>query len=82
MDRHGIAPLAQGRMPRHVVGLLQMLGEYQVLAAEAAWGGTRRDAIRALASNPLVFSLRTAERIYDEMAAAHRQHLPERLLRD
>lgn len=80
VDRHGIAPLAQGRLPRQVSGLLQMLGEYQMLAAEAAWSGTRRDAIRALASNPLVFSLRTAERIYDEMAAAHRQHLPERLL--
>jgi 6-phospho-beta-glucosidase len=81
VDRSGVAPIAQGHMPRHVVGLLQMLGEYQALAAEAAWSGTRRDAIRALASNPLVFSLRKAEAIYDEMAAALREFLPERLLR-
>ena len=80
VDRHGIQPVAQGYMPRHLVGLLKMLGEYQALAAEAAWSGTRRDAIRALASHPLVFSLRLAETIYDEMAAAHRQYLPERLL--
>ena len=80
VDRHGIQPVAQGTMPRHLVGLLKMLGEYQALAAEAAWSGTRRDAIRALASHPLVFSLRLAETIYDEMAAAHRQYLPERLL--
>ena len=42
--------------------------------------GTRRDAIRALASNPLCFSLAKAETIYDEMAAAHSAYLPERLL--
>jgi 6-phospho-beta-glucosidase len=81
VDRHGVTPLAQGHMPRQVVGLLKMLGEYQALAAEAAWSGTRVDAIRALASHPLVFSLRVAEAIYDEMAAALREYLPERLLR-
>lgn len=81
VDRNGVAPLVQGHMPRQVVGLVKMLGEYQALAAEAAWSGSRVDAIRALASHPLVFSLRKAEAIYDEMAAAHRQYLPERLLR-
>jgi 6-phospho-beta-glucosidase len=81
VDRHGVAPLVQGRLPRQVVGLVKMLGEYQALTAEAAWSGTRRDAIRALASNPLVMSTRKAEALYDEMAAAHRRYLPERLLR-
>jgi 6-phospho-beta-glucosidase len=81
VDRHGVQPIAQGHMPRQTVGLVKMLGEYQALAAEAAWSGTRRDAVRALASHPLVFSLRLADTIYDEMVAAHRQHLPERLLR-
>jgi 6-phospho-beta-glucosidase len=81
VDRSGVTPLAQGHMPRHVTGLLKMLGEYQALAAEAAWSGTRRDAVRALASNPLVFSLPKAETIYDEMAAAQRAFLPERLLK-
>jgi 6-phospho-beta-glucosidase len=80
VDRNGVVPLVQGHMPRHVLGLVQMLGEYQALAAEAAWSGSRRDAIRALASNPLVLSLHKAEAIYDEMAAAHSQFLPERLL--
>ena len=80
-DRHGVTRLAQGHMPKHVLGLVQMLGEYQALTAEAAWSGSRKDAMRALASNPLVFSLHKAEALYDEMAAAHRQYLPERLLR-
>ena len=81
VDRNGVMPLVFGHMPRHVVGLVKMLGEYQALTAEAAWRGNRRDAIRALASHPLVFSLHKAEAIYDELAAAHRQYLPERLLR-
>lgn len=81
VDQSGVQPIAQGHMPRHLIGLVKMLGEYQALAAEAAWSGTRRDAVRALASHPLVFSLPLAETIYDEMAAAHRQYLPERLLR-
>jgi 6-phospho-beta-glucosidase len=80
VDRAGITPLAMGPLPRHVAGLVKMLGEYQALTAEAAWSGTRADAQRALASHPLVFSLRTAEAIYDEMAAAHRDYLPQRLL--
>src|SRR6266496_735951 len=81
VDRHGVTRLVQGHMPKHVLGLVQMLGEYQALTAEAAWSGSRTDAIRALASNPLVFALHKAEAIYDEIAAAHRQYLPERLLR-
>ena len=80
LDRHGVTPLVQGHLPRHLLGLVQMLGEYQALTAEAAWSGTRLDAIRALTSHPLVFSLHKAEAIYDEMAAAHRNYLPERLL--
>lgn len=80
VDRNGVTPLAVGQVPAHVSGLVQMLGEYQALTAEAAWSGTRKEAVRALASNPLCFSLRTAEALYDEMAAAHKAHLPARLL--
>ena len=80
VDRTGVTPLAMGPLPRHLSGLVLMLGEYQALTAEAAWSGTRRDAVRALASHPLVFSLEKALAIYDELAAAHRAWLPERLL--
>src|SRR5579885_3574702 len=81
VDRNGVTPLVFGALPGQVVGLVKMLGEYQALTAEAAWSGNRRDAIRALVSHPLVLSLEKAEAMYDEMAAAHQQYLPERLLR-
>lgn len=81
LNKNGVQREPQVQLPKHVQGLVKMLGEYQALAGAAAWKGTRRDAIRALAANPLCFSLRKAEAIYDEMAAAHKAYLPERLLK-
>lgn len=75
-----ITPLPTKPLPRQVRGLVEALAEYQILAAEAAWEGTYRDGIRALAANPLVASLPRAEAIYGEMAAALADHLPDRLL--
>ncbi len=80
LNRHGAQPLVCDALPPQVVGLTQMLAEYQALTAEAAWSGTRQQAIQALASNPLVLSLTKAEALYNEMSAALRDYLPERLL--
>ncbi|HYH92877.1 MAG TPA: hypothetical protein VD763_06940 [Candidatus Saccharimonadales bacterium] len=80
VDRRGATPIPQPGLPPTVRGLIEMLGAYQALAGEAAWSGTRRDAVAALASHPLVVSLDLAERLYDDLAAAHREHLPARLL--
>ena len=80
VDATGATPIQVPPLARQVRGLIEMLGEYQALTAEAAWTGGRREAVAALASNPLVVSLSLAERLYDEMAAAHRAHLPDRLL--
>jgi 6-phospho-beta-glucosidase len=80
VNRHGATPLAQPPLPGAVAGLVEMLGEYQALAAEAAWQGRAADAIRALASNPLVLDARKAQAVYAEMAVAHRAYLPDRLV--
>ena len=66
--------------PASLRGLIKMLGEYQALAAEAAWRGTRIDGVRALAATPSCSRSPRAETLYDEMAAALRQYLPHRLL--
>jgi 6-phospho-beta-glucosidase len=76
----GIDVLPARPLPRDVRGLVEMLGEYQALAAETAWSGTRDDGVRALCANPLVLNVELAERVYDALAAAHRAYLPERLL--
>ena len=79
-DREGVHPLPMPGLPTHLRGLVESLAEYQQAAADAAWSGTPRDAIRALASHPLVRSVDLAERIYGELVDAHRDQLPERLV--
>jgi 6-phospho-beta-glucosidase len=53
-------PLPQERLPQEVTGLLSMLSSYQWLAAQAIWRGNRKDLVQALATNPLVLSISTA----------------------
>lgn len=79
VGRSGAVPIHTIHLPERISGPLRMLASYQSLTAEAAWSGTRDDAVIALASNPLVLSHSLAGKIYDEMAAAHAQYLPERL---
>ncbi len=79
INRHGAQPLVSGALPMAVSGLVEMLGNYQANAAEAAWCGDRAAGIRALASNPLVVDLKKATALYDELAVAHQDYLPKRL---
>jgi 6-phospho-beta-glucosidase len=79
-DAAGIRPLPMPPLPGHVRGLVEALAEHQQLAADAAWEGDARDGVRALAAHPFVRSLDTAEALYAELAHAHRDHLPDRLV--
>ena len=79
VDRHGARPIASGAIPSPARGLVMALAEHQRLAADAAWSGGRREGVQAMLANPLVPSLPVAEALWDEMAAAHRDHLPARL---
>ncbi len=76
----GVEPLPMPDLPAHLLGLVESLGCYQQAAADAAWSGSHREATQALAAHPLVRSIDVAERMYAEMAHAHRDHLPERLI--
>jgi 6-phospho-beta-glucosidase len=82
LDARGAAPLAQGdgALGMEQRGLLALLSEYAGAAAQAALWGNSRDAIKALAANPLVMSFSKAEKVYGELAAAHVKYLPDHLL--
>ncbi|MBO0810968.1 MAG: glycoside hydrolase [Microlunatus sp.] len=80
VDRKGCHILPQKPLPLAVRGITRQLADYQMLTSRAAWDGTRADAIRALVANPLVPDLVIAEELYDELAQAHRDYLPQRLL--
>lgn len=83
VDSRGATPLAQGDggLAIDQTGLIALLAEYEGATARAALWGTRKEAIKALACNPLVMSYSKAEKLYDEMSQAHAQYLHERLLR-
>ena len=66
LERAGATPLVQERLPSAVVGLLQMLAEYQWLAAESIWHAEQRAMVQALAANPLVLSLPLAQKLLDD----------------
>ena len=68
--------------PRHglITRLHHMRQTDAALAGKVAWEGDWKAGIRALAANPLVRTIDKAETIYTELAAAHRAHLPERLV--
>ncbi len=82
VDARGATPFTQsdGGIKIEQRGLICQLAEYEGATAQVALWGSRRDAIKALAANPLVLSYRKAEQVYDDLAAAHAQYLPERLL--
>lgn len=79
LGRRRAEPAGAWSLPGEVMDLLRDLAEYQLLTARAAWSGSRPDAVRALAANPLVPSGKKAGQIYREMAGAQAAHLPERL---
>jgi 6-phospho-beta-glucosidase len=81
VDARGATPLIQGDGGISIErrGLITLLAEYEAATARAALWGTRSDAIKALASNPLVMSYSKAEAVYNDLAAAHAQYIPERL---
>ncbi|MDQ2716490.1 MAG: glycoside hydrolase [Chloroflexota bacterium] len=81
VDARGASPLAQGDggIALDQRGLITLLAEYEGAAARAALWGSRQDAIKALAANPLVMSYSKAEAVYDDLAAAHAAYLPGRL---
>jgi 6-phospho-beta-glucosidase len=83
LGSEGATPLAQGDLPAEMRGLILALAEYQAMAACAAWfADSREEAVKALASNPLVWKLDAdrIEQLYDEMAVAQREWVPEALV--
>ncbi len=67
----GIVPVTIGDVPMEAKGLIQQVRASERCAIEAALGGSRRDALRALALHPLVPSVEVAERILAGYVTEH-----------
>lgn len=77
VGREGVFPLVMGPLPGEVAGLVQSLKSYELQVVEAAITGSRSQALKAMLSNPLVQSVGMAEKLLDEMLAAHKEYLPQ-----
>jgi 6-phospho-beta-glucosidase len=76
IDRDGAHPLPLAPLAPEMRGLVQAAKAYEDLAIEAALGGDRRTALRALIANPLVGQWEIAEPLLDALLEANRPYLP------
>ncbi|MBO0871482.1 MAG: 6-phospho-beta-glucosidase, partial [Micromonosporaceae bacterium] len=77
VDTSGAHPVPVAPLPPEMLGLVQAVTAYEVLAIEAARSGDRRVALRALLANPLVRQWDIAVPLLDALLNANRAHLPQ-----
>jgi 6-phospho-beta-glucosidase len=76
ITREGATPLILAPLAPDMHGLVEAARGYEELTIKAAKSGDRRDALRALAANPLVPDWATAAKLLDALLAANKVHLP------
>jgi 6-phospho-beta-glucosidase len=77
VDSSGAHPVPVAPLAPEMLGLVQAVTAYEVLAIEAARTGDRRVALRALLANPLVRQWDIAVPLLDALLDANRAHLPQ-----
>jgi 6-phospho-beta-glucosidase len=77
ITRYGPRPIAVGKLPIAVQGLVSQIKSFEQLAVEAAVEGSYDKAILALAANPLTADEETAKIVVDELMIAHKNYLPQ-----
>jgi 6-phospho-beta-glucosidase len=77
VDSTGPHPVAVPPLAPEMLGLVQAVTAYEVLAGQAARTGDRDVALRALLANPLVRQWDVAVPLLGELLEANRAHLPQ-----
>lgn len=77
IGKDGARPLADVEVPAEILGLIEQVKAYEILAIEAAVTGDRRKALMALMNNPLVHDVKDARGILEDMIKAHAAYLPQ-----
>jgi 6-phospho-beta-glucosidase len=76
VDRDGVHPVQVPRLQPEMLGLVQAVTAYEILAVEAAVTGDRMAAQRALLAHPLVRQWEIAEPLLAELLTVNRRFLP------
>lgn len=77
ITKEGPRPLAMGKLPVQVSGLIQEIKSFEKLVVEAAVTGDYHTALMAMSMNPLVPSDKMAKILLDELLEAHKDYLPQ-----
>lgn len=77
VDKRGARPLCLGPMPKFTLAVMQALVVWQELAVDAALTGDKNLLLQALIADPMISSMKSAEKICDELLEAHRALLPQ-----
>ena len=77
IGKDGARPLADMEVPAEILGLIEQVKAYEILAIEAAVTGDRRKALMALMNNPLVHDVKDVRGILEDMMKAHAAYLPQ-----
>jgi alpha-galactosidase len=73
----GVRGIGVGALPEPIAALCNLQMAIAELVAEAAATGSRRAALHALLIDPMVNDIETAEKILEELLAAHADLLPQ-----
>jgi 6-phospho-beta-glucosidase len=76
ITKSGPMPLAIGRLPAQISGLITQIKSFERLCVEAAVEGDVNKAILALTINPLTPSDAVAKNVVNEMIKTHKKYLP------
>lgn len=78
IDGRGATPLnLNGEVETKILGLMQQVKSYEVLAVEAAVKGDRQQALMALVNHPLIPSVDVAKSLLDELLEINKEYLPQ-----
>ena len=77
VDASGVRPICMGALPRSLAAFCRRDVDQMELIVEAAVSGDRNRVLQAMLLDPVVDSVRNAERVLDEMLRAHAEYLPQ-----
>lgn len=81
ITKDGPKPISVGELPAAVRGLVGFMKSFEEVAIEAAVTGDYKTALLAMTMNPFVPSDQTAKVILNEMLEAHKEYLPQFILK-
>ncbi|GAA0591911.1 6-phospho-beta-glucosidase LicH [Virgibacillus siamensis] len=77
ITKHGPRPIASGRLPRVICGIVSHMKAFEELVVQAGVTGDYSDAYAAMVMNPLVADEADSKVLLDELLEAHREFLPQ-----